>query len=692
MVSPIRTERRLPGATENKRLSQIANVLYLCCLAVYVTNSFVNYGRLDYSDSLGPLFLALTGILTSPLMFVALLCVLVIDLYCTGINKRKLAIGIIGIAIAVANQAIYPEEQFTRIVAFVVAYPSSLRWDKAFDFTCLLGTGLAILTLACGIVGDIPDLSTFEHSVLRRAFGYLNPNALALMASTLVMLWLYRCSAHWKPWHSLVALLLQATIYAFSNGRVSVLLGLLHILATTYYCMPQTGPRLKALLRNIVYWAATWLFPIFATATLLVTPVFARHSESQVFVRINQLLANRPLGWVVAYSSTGYHSRGHYPQMLNGTYLDNSFLYSALFHGLLALALLTVLYVWLGKDVEEHGDFFFALLIIMFLVRCLSESIMHDVVLNVGILAIGAMLAEAPRGAEDDAVTPGSSGSEAGHSLPRSLACVVAVPFALLALTLAVTRTASVLGLNAIPVRAAVDEYSWSELHSISLLMTAADNEQGAREIAVKYHLCNQDGSLDGTQTKRLALKDGTVANAQIIGLMHDTKTDGGIAGITFWLRDAPFEACMNSTDSNDGGWDACDIRASLREDMPQTLPNDLRMQLVEVAKATNNTGATHDAAAVSATADKLFLLSTVEIFGSQADDAARDVPYDAAINNAEGLQYPYFNGARTACPGIWLRSPSCFDDAKFACTDAEGRLGYREASVTLGPSFAFCL
>ena len=132
-------------------------------------------------------------------------------------------------------------------------------------------------------------------------------------------------------------------------------------------------------------------------------------------------------------------------------------------------------------------------------------------------------------------------------------------------------------------VRSNVAEYSWDELSQISELISAAGNETEAREIAIEYHLCNSDGTLDGTQTKQLKLSNGTTVTMQVLGFYHDEREDGGMAGITFGSRGIVGKCAMNKADTTVGGWRDSDLRAWMNSDLLDMLPSEVASQIVPV-------------------------------------------------------------------------------------------------------------
>lgn len=174
-------------------------------------------------------------------------------------------------------------------------------------------------------------------------------------------------------------------------------------------------------------------------------------------------------------------------------------------------------------------------------------------------------------------------------------------------------------------VRQAVNDYSWEELSSISQKIAQAPDDESAIEIAKQYHLCTEDGKLNGKQLKDLELIDDTIAQVQIAGFRHDEKTDGGKAGITFIFKDAITKGSMISSGSENEGWANSDLRSWLASDGMARLPENLRNSLVMVNKYTKDSNSEEDSkdskkdeskASGLITCDKLWLYSTTELYG----------------------------------------------------------------------------
>ena len=181
-------------------------------------------------------------------------------------------------------------------------------------------------------------------------------------------------------------------------------------------------------------------------------------------------------------------------------------------------------------------------------------------------------------------------------------------------------------------------------------------------------------------------LIDGTEYQIDIIGKNHDDYADGsGKAPLTFQLHDCYGELKpMNSTNTNVGGWTSCAMRQTHLPAILAKMPTEVQSGIREVNKLTS---AGNQSATINTTADKLFLLSEIEIFGSVSES-----------KSGEGTQYDYYkegNSKVKNCSGSadnWReRSPSGRGTELFCIVSRVGAAVDGGAISELGVPFAFC-
>jgi hypothetical protein len=140
----------------------------------------------------------------------------------------------------------------------------------------------------------------------------------------------------------------------------------------------------------------------------------------------------------------------------------------------------------------------------------------------------------------------------------------------------------------------------------------------------------------------------------------------------------------MNSSNTNSGGWTSCAMRSTHLPAILALMPTEVQNGIREVNKLTS---AGSQSATINTTADKLFLLSEIEIFGS--------VSYS---KSGEGAQYDYYKAGNSKVKKFnggadfwWERSPYGSNSAYFCGVNSYGDALYANASGASGVAFGFC-
>ena len=178
---------------------------------------------------------------------------------------------------------------------------------------------------------------------------------------------------------------------------------------------------------------------------------------------------------------------------------------------------------------------------------------------------------------------------------------------------------------------------------------------------------------------------NGASYQVDIIGKNHDTYTAGGTAPLTFQLHNCYADIkAMNGSNTNRGGWTSCDMRSTHLPAILAMMQTEVQNGIREVNKLTS---AGSQSVTINTTADKLFLLSEVEIFGSTVYSVA-----------GEGTQYDYYkagnsrvkkkNGSATVW---WGRSPRASSTGNFCLVSNRGRTSSIGANNAYGVAFCFC-
>ena len=150
--------------------------------------------------------------------------------------------------------------------------------------------------------------------------------------------------------------------------------------------------------------------------------------------------------------------------------------------------------------------------------------------------------------------------------------------------------------------------------------------------------------AMDAGTKFSMKLTNGQTLTYCIIGMNHDNLADGsGKAGLTFLTTSTGIKSRMNATDTNAGGWEKSEVRQKMNSgEIWKLMPSDFQSMVKSVRKLTNNVGGTDKNAAVTATTDRLFLLSYSEIVPTSY--WASDYPW----SSSEGTQYEAFKGKVT--------------------------------------------
>ena len=140
----------------------------------------------------------------------------------------------------------------------------------------------------------------------------------------------------------------------------------------------------------------------------------------------------------------------------------------------------------------------------------------------------------------------------------------------------------------------------------------------------------------------------------------------------------------MNSSNTNSGGWTSCAMRSTHLPAILALMPSEVQAGIKEVNKLTS---AGSQSSTINTTADKLFLLSEIEIFGSTTYSKA-----------GEGSQYAYYSAGNSKVKNLsgsanvwWERSPRGSYSTGFCTVNSGGDAYDYAASNSFGVAFGFC-
>ena len=183
-------------------------------------------------------------------------------------------------------------------------------------------------------------------------------------------------------------------------------------------------------------------------------------------------------------------------------------------------------------------------------------------------------------------------------------------------------------------------------------------------------------------------LTNGKTLEYRIVGINHDDLADGsGKAGMTFEATNAVLGTQrMNATQTNAGGWEQSELRGRLNSgDLWSLLPSELQSKVKPVKKMTDNKGG-GTAGTPPATTDKVFLLSTTEIYGDLQSDGVQYEYY-----KSKGVTTSSYSGASSSS-NHWARSVTPGHSTSFRFVRSSGDWLNLNAAYTscVFPAFSF--
>ena len=249
--------------------------------------------------------------------------------------------------------------------------------------------------------------------------------------------------------------------------------------------------------------------------------------------------------------------------------------------------------------------------------------------------------------------------------------------------------SAYVAALNAAASSRSLAALSWADLFVVAQSLEAKGTASKAYSAAVA---CAKAGAY------KTFTYSGSTVYATLADVLHSYKTDGtSKLGLDFMCSaGAPSSSAlmgtsdglttmsMNSSNTNSGGWTSCAMRSTHLPAILALMPTEVQNGIREVNKLTS---AGNKSSTINTTADKLFLLSEVEIFGSTSYSAA-----------GEGTQYDYYKAGNSkvknrngSAAHWWERSPNASLSSGFCMVRSNGYARADYASNAYGVAFGFC-
>ena len=233
-----------------------------------------------------------------------------------------------------------------------------------------------------------------------------------------------------------------------------------------------------------------------------------------------------------------------------------------------------------------------------------------------------------------------------------------------------------------------------------------ADKSKGPNYWAVGD--CKQV-TMNGTVSSGLALSNYT-AWVYIIGFNHNAEREGnGIAfqgfktaqtgGKDICLVDSGYNSIprhtgepwfsMNESNTNNGGWEASEMRTKIMPLIKAAFPADLKAVIKPSAIFTAPNG---ENIALTATEDEVFLLAEFEVVGAHSYASTQESNYlkQYAYYAAGNSKVKYRHNATSSTAIWWERSPSSTYTNNFCVFLVNGGANAKDPSYSFGVSPAF--
>lgn len=189
---------------------------------------------------------------------------------------------------------------------------------------------------------------------------------------------------------------------------------------------------------------------------------------------------------------------------------------------------------------------------------------------------------------------------------------------------------------------------------------------------------------------------------AFILGFNHNSSVEGGnsihfqfgktAAGVDIAFVNSYGSTstgfCMNTSNTNSGGWNNSYMRKTICPAFLAALPKAWQNIIAACTKYSDNTGGgSNTASYVTATSDKIWLLSEMEVQGTRSyansAEANYQKQYDYYRNGNSKVKYQHT--ATTSACHWWLRSVRASNASAFCSVYAGGSAYYNDACISIG-------
>ena len=193
--------------------------------------------------------------------------------------------------------------------------------------------------------------------------------------------------------------------------------------------------------------------------------------------------------------------------------------------------------------------------------------------------------------------------------------------------------------------------------------------------------------------TKEVDLGDFGIHKVRISNMDECTngETSETACGFVVEFVDCITNYKMFEERTNVGGWEASIARTYLNNDIYETLPDDLKALIIDT-KVISGHGSTSGETNFE-TIDKLYLLSTKELFGSTIYDTVNSETKQLDYYKKVGATSKNYSQAKKSGgtdSSWWLRSPNSVYNINFLCIYSGGNVDSHSSNYDYGISPAF--
>lgn len=201
-----------------------------------------------------------------------------------------------------------------------------------------------------------------------------------------------------------------------------------------------------------------------------------------------------------------------------------------------------------------------------------------------------------------------------------------------------------------------VDNPNWSVINTY--WNTINNAVEAYKDSSLSYDDFTAKYPIGGRMIVPVELSDGTaVADIEIIGYNHDDLADGsGKAPLTFFCVDLPqILHRMNDESTNEGGWEASEMREFTNGELFNALPDELKAIIKPISKVSDG-GASNKT--LITTTDSCWLASYDEVGLTSGNNnlTGQGELYDDIFSSNKDSRKKYITDD-TAAGGWWLRS-----------------------------------